>query len=185
VLIAGGESNGNSVGPKGDWAPLASAEVFDVREETFEPTKNLMSSARLFHQATVIDENAVLLSGGISGVAKGNANADIFVTNTLKFEPVQPMRHERSMHTATRLSNGNVLLCGGVEKREGTASCEVFVAKKAFFQSAQSLAVPRWGHAALELPSGGFLFSGGMSQVSFPLSQQGWGPSKLAEIYRP
>jgi hypothetical protein len=182
VLIAGGESNTDEFGFKSGWAPLASAEVFDLRDETFEFTKNVMSSARLYHQATVIDANRVLLSGGIRGVAKGNASADIFVTSTLKFEPVQAMQHERSMHSSTRLINGDVLLCGGVEEGIGTASCEVFVSTKGEFQEAKPLAVPRWGHAAIELPNGEILFSGGMSNDSVSPALNRWGPSLTAEI---
>jgi hypothetical protein len=125
----------------------------------------------------------LLEAGGLKALAEGSSSVDRFVASRLMFEPVAPMAHSRSSHTATRLSNGNALVCGGVENGMGTASCEIFDQRAGLFRAGRSLGAPRWSHAALALSNGDVLISGGMSNDNRSASTT-WGPSKSALIYR-
>jgi len=105
VLLAGG-TNGNS---------LQDAELFDPAAKTFSATGN-MSSPRANHTATLLNDGTVLVAGGFSFFpAPGGsfATAEIFDTVTNMFTPTGRMGTPRSLHTATRLNDGRVLITGG------------------------------------------------------------------------
>jgi hypothetical protein len=184
ILVTGGESGDSADSSRlgtHDWAPVDSAEIFDIAKMTFVPVSNPMSAPRIYHQATLMDGN-VLVSGGIKGVGDGNDSADLFITDRLAFEPLPPMLHKRSLHTATRLNNGNALLCGGVEDGEGSASCEIFDAVKKQFRGAARMKAARWHHAALALPNGKVLISGGIAN-DVNSGNADWAPTTSAELY--
>jgi hypothetical protein len=105
VLLAGG-TNGNS---------LQDAELFDPAAKTFSATGN-MSSPRANHTATLLNDGTVLVAGGFSFFpAPGGsfATAEIFDSATNMFTLTGPMGTPRSLHTATRLNDGRVLITGG------------------------------------------------------------------------
>jgi hypothetical protein len=183
ILITGGENDSASQDSGGEWRPLATAEVFDITADQFEPTRNSMAHGRIYHQATVLDGDTVLLSGGLKGLADGSQSADRFDAARLMFEPAAAMLHKRSSHTATLLANGNALLCGGVENGAATASCELFETRQNRFREVSSLDAPRWSHAATPLSNGDILISGGMSN-DIGAAGATWGPSMGALIYR-
>lgn len=183
VLIIGGESGDNIDNPDLEWKPLASAEVYDLRDETFSYTKNTMQSPREYHQATLLDDGKVLVTGGISDIAKSLNTADMFDPTTMTFEPIiTRMNSERSLHTATKVDNDKVILCGGVERGSELSSCEFFDVSKREFQPAPSLTLARWGHEAVALQNGDVLFTGGLAMWPAGDRRAG-GPTASAEIY--
>jgi hypothetical protein len=80
--------------------------------------------------------------------------------------------------TATRLSDGTVLIAGGqAATSNGVPDAELYVPASGTFESAGQMTVGRYGHNATLLPDGTVLITGGMSIYSQPVSS--------AEIYKP
>jgi hypothetical protein len=106
VLITGGWGPGLS-------GPWASAEIYDPATDTFTPTANDMSVARLVHISTLFNNGKVLLAGGIDGSVP-LASAELYdpVTNTFS-STTNDMSTPRALPTATLLNNGKVLITGG------------------------------------------------------------------------
>ena len=118
VLIAGGD-NGN-VG-------LATAELYDPASGTFSPTGG-MHTPRELHTATLRSDGTVLVAGGtnfVSTLDRTNgkrfleaslATAELFNPSTGSFAPSTLMGTSRSIHTATLLPDGTILLTGGINE---------------------------------------------------------------------
>jgi hypothetical protein len=120
--------------------------VFDV--------PNLMSEARAHHTATARSDGTVLLAGGtfeLGGAAPGYlASADVYA-GAFGFAPAEPMGTPRAWHAATLLSDGTVLVTGGlgpdeVGEPEVLASAEVFGPVE--WTSVGAMVTPRAAHAA-------------------------------------
>lgn len=122
VLFAGGlDTNGQ---------PTANAAVWDpVLETTTEIT---MGSPRAGHAATLLPDGRVMLTGGFENVTIDLeailadplqalslftglvATTEFFNPNPLNFTTGPAMLEPRALHTATALSNGKVLVAGGL-----------------------------------------------------------------------
>ena len=106
VLIAGGANS----------AALATTELYDPATNTFAPTGSL-STARQYLTASPIS-NGILVAGGLNSsgrVGTGQVyQGSAFVGNAT-------MKAARSAHTATVLSDGNVLVVGG-QASSGTST---------------------------------------------------------------
>ena len=94
--------------------------------------------------------------------------------------PALTMSAERAAHTATRLSDGNVLIAGGF-REEGTseiaiASAELFDSGTSTFTPTSDMNETRSGHTATLLPNGHVLLVGGWNENS---------RSSTAELYDP
>jgi hypothetical protein len=133
VLIAGGRSQ-----PTGPTAPdlLASGELFDPTSGNFTPAAT-MTSARLSHSATLLPSGRVLLVGGEKCCLYSAGNGDLlskpelYDPSTAAFElvPTKPLTFTDP--TVTLLSNGWLLLTGGVGQKDlvevRLASAELFI----------------------------------------------------------
>jgi hypothetical protein len=105
VLLAGG-TNGNSV---------QDAELFDPTTGTFSATSQ-MSFPRAQQTATLLSDGTVLVAGGFSffpAPGGGFPYVDIFDPATNTFTPADPLEIGRYLHTATLLTNDQVLITGG------------------------------------------------------------------------
>jgi hypothetical protein len=79
-------------------------------------------------------------------------------------EPIQPtasMAVARRGHTATVLSDGRVLIVGGLDASGPLAAAEIFDPAQKTFSSAGNLVNARYGHTATLLTSGRVLIAGG------------------------
>jgi WD40 repeat protein len=116
VLIAGGETDllGDSI--------LSSAELYDPTTGTFTVTGS-MTAARANHTATLLSDGRVLIAGG-EGCAKAKncsglknsdllASAELYDPATGTFTRTGSMSTAREFATATRLSDGRVLIAAG------------------------------------------------------------------------
>lgn len=118
VLIAGGYSSTDYLA--GGAGYLTSAEVFDPRTGSSVPT-GPMATARDRHSATLLDDGRVLIVGGETRVGGWTENpigdvatAELYDPSTGTFSRAGTMTDGgRSMHTATRLADGRVLIVGG------------------------------------------------------------------------
>jgi probable HAF family extracellular repeat protein len=94
-----------------------------------------------------------------------------------RFSPTGSASNARTVHTATLLPNGKVLVAGGFNPPSPTwASAEVYDPNTGLFSSTGSLITARRGHTATLLPNGKVLVAGGRVPPNYFAS---------AEIYDP
>jgi hypothetical protein len=123
VLIAGGADSS---------AILASAELYDPKTGTFSPTGS-MTTARSDHRAVALSDGSVLIAGGLSttnctaGSCTVLASAELYDPKTGTFSPTGSMTTARGLQAATALSDGRVLIVGGIDPKTGPlASAELY-----------------------------------------------------------
>ena len=120
VLVTGGYYTGG----------VASAELYDPAVGSFRPTGS-MATERGRHTATLLPNGKVLVTGGIGGgfgglPAQWLRSAELYDPATGSFSPTGTMATERGAHTATLVSNGKVLVAGGVNRSTSIASAELY-----------------------------------------------------------
>jgi hypothetical protein len=162
VLMAGG------YGPLAD--PLASAELYNPAKGTFTLTTGALNTARYQHTATLLSNGMVLMAGGYDGT---NANplgyldsAELYNPATETFTPTTgTLNTARCQHTATLLSNGLVLIAGGVGPTPGLYywldSAELYDPVAQTFSLTGTLNYPRGNIPATLLNTGMVLVAGG------------------------
>ena len=169
VLIAGGYDGDQS---------LASAELYDPATGTFTATGS-MATARYWPTATLLSDGRVLIAGGSMGTSSNwgaVASAELYDPATGTFSPAGPMATARTLHTATLLPDGSVLIGGGNDPSGVFASAELYDPAAGTFSPASPMATARVGQTATLLSDGHVLIAGG------------WDGSKQlasAELYDP
>ena len=101
------------------------------------------------------------------------AAAEVYDISTNQWPSVQAMSVARSMATATRMSDGRVLVAGGDSSWQGGSvapnkqqvlrSAEIFDPQSNSWSSAGNMSVPRATHMAAVLPNGHVVVAGGWS----------------------
>ncbi len=177
VLIAGGSMVGNVPVPVLGGVPGVTnvsntAELFDPSSGTFTAiSPSVMSQPRTTHTATLLPNGKVLLTGGYNGGASGpiigpaawNNSADLFDPGSNTFTPALPatMTSRRSLHTATLLTDGRVLIAGGYSGAAVLSAAELADFYSGSFAAAASMNLPRMYHTATQLSNGKVLIAGG------------------------
>ena len=178
VLLAGGDD-----GP----TVLKSAELYDPRSGKFSPTGSLLAG-REFHTATLLADGRVLIVGGAGDKPQG-PNATLYASTAERYDPTtgrftatgSPLETIGEGHSATMLSDGDVLICGGdgaSNTGTGTNRCERFDPGTGTFSWTGSMLFGRDYHTATLLQDGRVLVTGGSSG---PDHQD----TATAEIYDP
>jgi hypothetical protein len=91
--------------------------------------------------------------------------------------PASSMLEPRADHTATLLSNGKILIAGGMRRNQDFYRwAELYDPATGKFQSTGAMNIARVGHMAVLLRSGKVLIAGGWV---------GYGPTDTAELYDP
>lgn len=160
VLVSGGCSDA------GCSNLLDSTEVLEPATATVSAGPSL-GTARTRHRATRLVSGEVLITGGCSSsdcstVFDSAEQIDRQATATLAL-PV--LEQPRGRHTATRLSDGRVLLVGG----SVTPAAELFDPRTRIFSAVSPPAAARSSHVATLLPTGQVLIAGGEGQASAEL----------------
>jgi len=132
-----------------------------------------------------LQDGRVLYTGGdFSGVA--TADAWIWDPNIQVWTRINSMNVARTLHTATVLNSGMVLIAGGLSSTASTVpvtalkSTEIFNPASDQFTLTGSLHAGRAGHTATLLPNGSVLVAGGETQnisPSYLASAEVWNPA--------
>ena len=163
VLIVGG-----SVDP-------TASEIYDPTTGRFTLTGKPTQPHGAYHTATVLNDGRVLIVGGKTTpgffsffsippptagyVASG---ADLYDPKTGSFTAASPMGINRSLHTASLLLDGRVLLAGGYPSNalQATNAAELFDPATSRFTATGFMGTGRNSGFGLTLPNGKVLFSG-------------------------
>ena len=89
-----------------------------------------MAAARVNHRLVLLGDARVLVAGGGTtgaSVTPANPSSELFIPATNAFSPGPAMITPRLFHTATRLSDGSVLVAGGERPGQILSSAERFV----------------------------------------------------------
>jgi len=117
VLIAGGTANSNANGVSVE----RSAELYDPDTGTFSATTD-MTTARMYHAATLLNDGRVLIAGGLGilvGVNGFLASSEVYDPVAGAFTRSGDMTHQRVGPTAALLPNGKVLVAAGHGSDDG------------------------------------------------------------------
>jgi hypothetical protein len=168
VLICGGlPSVGSGV------LGTTSADVYDPVAGTITPVGS-MKISRWVHNATLLADGKVLITGGLLGYTAGQVHdtAEIYDPSSQTFTLlVSTMSAPRFHQTATRLADGRVLIAGG-QTSDGsmTASVDIFDPATISFSRVGELAYPRHTHNAVLLPSGDSVLIVGGETATAPVA---------------
>jgi hypothetical protein len=154
VLVVGGALTSTS-------DPVATAEVYDPATGVFSMT-GAMATAREQHTATLLADGRVLIVGGTTPTGTGDlqptATVEIYDPSTGSFSVTGSMAEARSLHTATLLPSGNVLVAGGGGEN---STAELYDPATGSFSITGGMEIGRSGHTATLLPNGSVLVAGG------------------------
>lgn len=195
VLITGGSTSFDLANPLSLFTGLlATSEIFDPTTNTFVPGPTMLEP-RAFHTSTTLTTGRVLVAGGIAvlpivNIPNVSNTAYLFNPSTNSFGLPSLFSGARFLHTATQLSNGRVLLVGGLtldltvflqtlniaDLIIGTRTdCQMF-APSLFgfgsFTTVNGMQVGRAGAACAPLPNGGAMIAGGFSLTINPTTSQ-------------
>jgi hypothetical protein len=139
-------------------------------------------SPRLWHAAVALPPDDVLVIGGVAAATADKPFGALLSSVELLGENASvqkaPLRTARIRHSATRLTDGRVLVAGGTnDASEPLASVEIYDPRADRWNAGAPLATARTRHAATLLADGRVLVSGGRDAQGRAL--------KSAEIYDP
>ena len=185
--------SGGKLGSVGIWSAAAVVCVAAggaVAVRTLEPAAptgirlqvngiGAMTVSRAAHQATMLPDGRVLVTGGCAnqGCERILASAEIFDPDSRTFTAVTSMSTPRASHVAVALPDGRVLVAGGWTGRSATASAEVYDPDADRWSAVGDMTAPRASLIATPLPDGRVLVTGG--------GEGGLGDIASAEVYDP
>jgi len=138
-----------------------------------------MTVSRAAHQATMLPDGRVLVTGGCAGQGCERilASAEIFDPDSHTFTTVAPMSTPRASHVAVALGDGHVLVAGGWTGRSSTAGAEVYDPDADRWTPVGDMTEPRASLIATRLADGRVLVTGG--------GEGGLGDIASTEVYDP
>jgi hypothetical protein len=170
VLITGGTDSS-----AGGGAAVPSAELYDPSTGTFSLTGSMLTD-RAQHTATLLPSGEVLIAGGWNGHRADAADdppwdplfAELFDSSISTFRPTGSMSTTRIGHKAVGLSDGKVLMLGGIpvpqnihEQPPAPAYAELYDPATGAFSPVTNVSLQQSGYTATLLTNGSVLIIGG------------------------
>ena len=178
VLIVGGSDEFN---------PLYSAEIYDPSDGTFTELPSGLGLPRTSPAATLLDNGLVLISGGstLELPLSPTNSAELYDPSAGAFRFTSgSMRVQRVGHTATLLTNGQVLLAGGStacsQSCSSDATTELYNPVSNAFATSQALVSARAVHGASLASDGKAYLIGGIANGTTLASVESYSPSTMA-----
>lgn len=168
VLLAGGVSNGRVLDTAEVFAPTPFAPQLGQFVSGSSPlTPWKLSSARHHHSATALADGTVLIAGGRDDLGNALKTADVFTPSTpitlSSFSSAGQMTAARANHSATALSDGSVLIAGGIVSGSTALSTAELYRNGQFTRTTSPLSSARCSHSAVLLSDGTVLLTNGES----------------------
>lgn len=151
---------------------LSSSELYDPATGAFDPNSiSRMNSDHYSHTATLLNNGKVLIAGGnyiIPNFGGGQSPAELYDPSTGTFTlTTGDLTTPRSLHTATLLNDGTVLIAGGANSYS-LAGAEIYDPATDTFTASGTMATARDGHTATLLSNGKVLVAGGEDDCASP-----------------
>ena len=165
------------------------AELFDPVTRTFSAAGNASCADDQGSRATLLADGRVLITG--EALRPRSRCAEIYDSETGAFSRVGDLNADHWMHATSLLSDGRVLIVGGLERVEGGemthAVVEFYDPVTETFSVTGSLNTDRRQHTATSLPSGQVLITGGAKYLSPFIYGSEWPGvcQASAELYDP
>lgn len=170
---------------RGEWATILDDRDVEVRYKEGEPWAAVTVVPGLFEQGGCDDLAHAFIP--TSALQRPAAEPPL-PRYGLRTKEAAPLTHARSSHTATRLSNGDVLVVGGEDRNRGVAQVERYDLKQGRWIAEGALGAVRSQHSATLLADGRVLIAGGVTPEPLPgdLKKDGLlHPLASVEIYDP
>ncbi len=168
VFIAGG---GDATSTSAEM-PIDSCEIYDPSTGTFSLVGN-MTTPRLAHTNTLLDNGTVLITGGSNGLSTRYPTnlAEIYDPSDDSFTAVGPMNFSHLAQAATKMRDGRVLIAAGyynpTHAAQGggiiTTECEIYDPVTQTFTPTASMFKQRIDIGGQLLLDGTVLIAGGVS----------------------
>ena len=160
VLIAGGFDDSGLPAP---------AEIYDPASDSFNGV-GVLNAPRFAARATLLNNGQVLISGGSTcNTGCPTRLTELYnpATSTFTYTPASALA-ARLEHTATLLTNGQVLLAGGFNSCTASAcvsdgSTELYDPAAGTFSASSGLQFERAAHTAILLNNGNVFLAGGFN----------------------
>jgi hypothetical protein len=167
--------------------------VYDSATHLWTPTGEL-STPRAGHQATVLPDGTVLVTGGdaVEPLADGTFRPDSLDTaerydpDTGVWTPAAPMPGRRTRHRSILLRTGRVLVVGGTGGpgfAAGYRSAALYDPKSGTWTTTGALALGRWAQLTAELADGRIVAAGGIARAGAAAPGPGSALSATTEIF--
>jgi Galactose oxidase, central domain len=123
VLITGGNVFSGVFGPTSN---VVAYDPSSGASGAWTP-KAAMTTARMLHTATLLDDGTVLVAGGEDATTSTTATAERYDAPNDRWLPAPAMNKQRNSHGAAKLSTGEVMIVGGFDGLGGTvADTEIY-----------------------------------------------------------
>ncbi|MDT7041519.1 Ig-like domain-containing protein [Candidatus Nitronereus thalassa] len=159
VLLVGGQAGLDGSGHGVSNATTAS-ELYMTSSDEFIPVAS-MSESRAGHTATLLQNERVLVAGGINNEWAYQSTAELYEPGVREFAITGSMMTPRAGHVAVQLSNGNVLIVGGHDGTNFLASAELYDPSTGVFTQTGSMHGARSNFSGVLLTTGKVLVLGG------------------------
>jgi uncharacterized protein (TIGR03437 family) len=157
------------LGGQGTNGFLNSAEIYDPFDNSWKPAQSSqMNQARYHATATLLNNGRVLVTGGVNGNGFLRS-AELYDPATRTWTRTDAnnnnlgnLTEERAEHTATLLTDGRVLVSGGLNGTTALKSTELYEPNNNRWRRVGDLVTARRLHSATLLPDNTVLVAGGL-----------------------